>query len=121
MPLDSMITQASAHGGEAERRRISGVWPHRSNRSGGRLNAAVAECALRLKSLPAWGFAMTKEMLNRTASVDYVTAIDMEAWTQSMLMAGEDLKRFHGSFFGQASLVRAAGVRLRSICYGLRC
>jgi hypothetical protein len=35
---------------------------------------------------------MTKEMLNRTASVDYVTAIDMEAWTQSMLMAGEDLR-----------------------------
>ncbi len=62
------------------------------------LDAAVAEYTQRLKELAPWGLAMTKEMLNRGASSDYATAIEMEAFTQTMLMRGEDFREFHAGF-----------------------
>jgi enoyl-CoA hydratase/carnithine racemase len=65
------------------------------------LNAAVAEYVVRLKELAPWGLAMTKEMLNRAASIDYSTAIEMEAWTQTLLMKGEDFREFHAGFTGK--------------------
>jgi len=65
------------------------------------LDAAVAEYAARLKELAPWGLAMTKEMINRGASTDYSTAIETEAFTQTMLMTAEDFREFHAGFTGK--------------------
>ena len=65
------------------------------------LDAAVAEYTQRLQDLAPWGLAMTKEMLNRDASTDYSSAIEMEAFTQTMLMTGEDFREFHAGFSGK--------------------
>jgi len=65
------------------------------------LDATVAEYVARLKEAAPWGLAMTKEMLNRAASADYSSAIEMEAWTQTLLMTAEDFKEFHAGFTGK--------------------
>jgi enoyl-CoA hydratase/carnithine racemase len=65
------------------------------------LDAAVAEHISRLKGLAPWGLAMTKEMLNRAASTDYSSAIEMEAFTQTMLMTAQDFREFHAGFTGK--------------------
>ena len=65
------------------------------------LDAAVADYVSRFKELAPWGLAMTKEMLNRAASTDYSSAIEMEAWTQTLLMKAEDFREFHAGFTGK--------------------
>lgn len=65
------------------------------------LDEAVTEYVGRIKELAPWGLAMTKEMLNRGASLDYSSAIEMEAFTQTLLMTGEDFREFHAGFTGQ--------------------
>jgi enoyl-CoA hydratase/carnithine racemase len=65
------------------------------------LDSAVAEYAAKLKQLAPWGLAMTKEMLNRSGSADYSTGIQMEAFTQTMLMTAEDFREFHAGFTGK--------------------
>lgn len=65
------------------------------------LGAAVGEYVDKLKELAPWGLAMTKEMLNRAASSDYSSAIETEAFTQSLLMTAEDFKEFHAGFTGK--------------------
>ena len=62
------------------------------------LDAAVADYVKRLTELAPWGLAMTKEMVNRAASTDYSSAIEMEAFTQSLLMTAEDFREFHAGF-----------------------
>ncbi len=66
-----------------------------------RLDAAVDEYVAALKDLAPWGLAMTKEMLNRAASSDYSSAIEMEAFTQTLLMTAEDFREFHAGFSGK--------------------
>jgi enoyl-CoA hydratase/carnithine racemase len=61
----------------------------------------VADYVETLKQLAPWGLAMTKEMLNRAASSDYSSAIEMEAWTQTLLMKAEDFREFHAGFTGK--------------------
>lgn len=65
---------------------------------GNALEEAVGELAARLLQRAPWGVAMTKEMLNRSASMDYSSAIEMEAWTQSLLMTAGDFAEFHAGF-----------------------
>jgi enoyl-CoA hydratase/carnithine racemase len=65
------------------------------------LDTAVAEYAERLRELAPWGLATTKEMLNRAASMDYSSAIEMEAWTQTLLMTAADFREFHAGFIGK--------------------
>ena len=65
------------------------------------LDATVSDYVAQLKALAPWGLAMTKEMLNRAASLDYSTAIAMEAFTQSLLMTAEDFREFHAGFTGR--------------------
>lgn len=65
------------------------------------LDSAVAEYVAKLRELAPWGLAMTKEMLNRSGSADYSTGIQMEAFTQTMLMTAEDFKEFHAGFTGK--------------------
>jgi enoyl-CoA hydratase/carnithine racemase len=62
------------------------------------LDATVDGYVERLRGFSPWGLRMTKEMLNRSASVDYSTAVEMEAWTQSLLMTAEDFREFRESF-----------------------
>jgi len=54
----------------------------------------LAQLTAELKDRSARGLAMTKQILNRTASVDYATGLDMETWTQSLLMAGPEFTGF---------------------------
>ena len=65
------------------------------------LDAAVTDYVAGLMELAPWGLAMTKEMLNRTASTDYSSAIDMEAFTQTLLMTADDFREFHAGFTGK--------------------
>ena len=65
------------------------------------LDAAVEEYVTRLKELAPWGLAMTKEMVNRAASTDYSSAIEMEAFTQTLLMTAQDFREFHAGFTGK--------------------
>ena len=65
------------------------------------LDSAVAEYVAQLKAIAPWGLAMTKEVLNRSASLDYSTAIEMEAFTQSLLMTAGDFREFHAGFTGK--------------------
>ena len=65
------------------------------------LDSAVAEYAAQLQTQAPWGIAMTKEMLNRAASSDYSSAIEMEAFTQALVMTAEDFKEFHAGFTGK--------------------
>jgi enoyl-CoA hydratase/carnithine racemase len=62
------------------------------------LDSAVSELAESLQQRAPWGLAMTKEMLNRAASLDFSTAIEMEAWTQTLLMTAADFHEFHAGF-----------------------
>ena len=65
------------------------------------LDAAVTDYVTRLKELAPWGLAMTKEMVNRAASTDYSSAIEMEAFTQTLLMTAQDFREFHAGFSGK--------------------
>ena len=64
----------------------------------GELDEAVDTYVSRLVSLAPWGLAMTKEMLGRAASMDYSSAVEMEAWTQTLLMTADDFRAFHEAF-----------------------
>ncbi|MGH7918701.1 MAG: enoyl-CoA hydratase-related protein [Candidatus Dormibacteraceae bacterium] len=59
------------------------------------LDAAVSEIVGALLQRGPWGLAMTKEVLNRGASMDLGSGVEMEAWTQSLLMSGEDFRAFY--------------------------
>jgi enoyl-CoA hydratase/carnithine racemase len=62
------------------------------------LDQAVADLATELLERAPWGLGVTKEMLNRGAAMDLSSGLEMEAWTQSLLMAAADFKEFHTSF-----------------------
>jgi len=92
---------ASAGERSQVRRRPSGAWPP-GVVPDDQLDAVVTEYAGRLKELAPWGLAMTKEMLNRAASSDYSSAIEMDAFTQTLLMTADDFREFHAGFTGEA-------------------
>ncbi len=62
------------------------------------LGDEVARYVQKTKAAAPWGIAMTKEMLNRAAAMDYSSAIEMEAWTQTLLMTARDFAEFHAGF-----------------------
>lgn len=64
----------------------------------GELDSTVADYVARIKEAAPWGVAMTKEMLNRAAAMDYSSAIEMEAWTQTLMMTAHDFREFHAGF-----------------------
>jgi enoyl-CoA hydratase/carnithine racemase len=65
------------------------------------LDLTVHSLVEKLVQVAPWGLAMTKEMLNRAASLDYSSAIEMEAWTQTVMMTGQDFREFHAGFTGK--------------------
>jgi adhesin HecA-like repeat protein len=58
------------------------------------LESCLAQLTAELKDRSARGLAMTKQILNRTASVDQTTGLEMETWTQSLLLAGPEFTEF---------------------------
>lgn len=62
------------------------------------LGASVDDLVVRLHRLTPWGLAMTKDMINRAATTDYSSAIEMEAYTQTLLMSTDDFAEFYASF-----------------------
>ncbi len=65
------------------------------------VNGVAAGAGAVLTDRAPWGLAMTKEMVNRAASTDYASAIEMEAFTQTLLMTAEDFREFHAGFTGK--------------------
>ena len=62
------------------------------------LDRTVDALARTLLTRAPWGLALTKDVLNRSAAMDYSAAIELEAWTQTLLMTGDDFREFHRSF-----------------------
>jgi enoyl-CoA hydratase/carnithine racemase len=62
------------------------------------LDATVRDYVTRLSRLAPWGLGMTKQMMNRAATMDYSSAIEMEAWTQTLLMRSADFAEFRAAF-----------------------
>jgi len=65
------------------------------------LDAEVATLAAELLERAPWGLQMTKELLNRAASMDLSSAVEMEAWTQTLLMTAGDFREFHAGFLAK--------------------
>jgi enoyl-CoA hydratase/carnithine racemase len=58
----------------------------------------AAGIARRLASGPAWAYGSTKSLLTRELDMDLAASIELEAWTQALLMTGEDHHRFYEAF-----------------------
>lgn len=63
-----------------------------------RLIGEAAGLARRLASGPAWAYGSTKSLLTRELDMDLSASIELEAWTQALLMTGEDHHRFYEAF-----------------------
>ncbi len=65
------------------------------------LDPAVRQLTAALLERGRWGLAMTKEVLTRGASADFASAVEMEAWTQTLLMSAQDFRAYHAGFTGR--------------------
>lgn len=63
-----------------------------------RLIEEATGLARRLASGPAWAYGSTKSLLTRELDMDLSASIELEAWTQALLMTGEDHHRFYEAF-----------------------
>lgn len=67
----------------------------------GRLAAETAELAGRLASGPTLAFGATKILLSRELDMDLGSSIELEAFTQALLMTTEDHAEFYRAFTGK--------------------
>lgn len=58
------------------------------------IDSATNEMVASLLQRPGWGLSATKQVLNRATSIDYSTALDLETWSQAMLMTAPDFSEF---------------------------
>ena len=58
----------------------------------------VAVLARKLATGPTWAIGSTKSLLARELDMDLAASIELEAWTQALLMTGEDHHRFYEAF-----------------------
>lgn len=65
------------------------------------LATATAAMARKLSQGPAFGLAMTKEMINREASMDFLTALEAEAQAQTLCMIHPDFREAYDAFVGK--------------------
>lgn len=65
------------------------------------LPAVTAELAHRLAAGPSMAYAATKVLLSREQDMDLASAIEMEAFTQALLMTTEDHAEFYRAFTGK--------------------
>ena len=63
-----------------------------------RLIEETSGLARRLASGPVWAYGATKSLLTRELDMDLSASIELEAWTQALLMTGEDHHRFYDAF-----------------------
>lgn len=62
------------------------------------LGSATADLAQRLAEGPALAYGVTKVLLSRELDMDLGSAIEMEAFTQALMMSTEDHREFFESF-----------------------
>jgi enoyl-CoA hydratase/carnithine racemase len=62
------------------------------------LNAATDEVATLLARGPAWAQGATKSLLTRELDMGLSASIELEAWTQALLMTGSDHREFYQAF-----------------------
>jgi enoyl-CoA hydratase/carnithine racemase len=65
------------------------------------LPAATAEMAKRLATGPTMAYGATKILLGRELDMDLSSSIELEAFTQALLMTTEDHAEFHRAFTGK--------------------
>lgn len=65
------------------------------------LEGATAELASRLAEGPALAYGATKLLLSRELDLDLGSAIELEAFTQALLMTSEDHAEFYEAFTGK--------------------
>ena len=58
----------------------------------------ASSLARRLASGPSWAYGSTKSLLTRELDMDLAASIELEAWTQALLMTGDDHHRFYEAF-----------------------
>ena len=58
----------------------------------------ASNLARRLATGPTWAIGSTKSLLSRELDMDLAASIELEAWTQALLMTGEDHQRFYEAF-----------------------
>ena len=58
----------------------------------------ASELARKLADGPTWAIGSTKSLLTRELDMDLAASIELEAWTQALLMTGEDHHRFYEAF-----------------------
>lgn len=64
----------------------------------GELHAAATEWARRLADGPAFAHGATKSLLTREQDMALGSAIELEAWTQALLMRADDHREFYDAF-----------------------
>jgi enoyl-CoA hydratase/carnithine racemase len=62
------------------------------------LGTELDEVARRLSSGPAWALGATKALLSRELDMSLAASIELEAWTQALLMKGDDHHEFYRAF-----------------------
>jgi enoyl-CoA hydratase/carnithine racemase len=62
------------------------------------LDGAVAALARRLATGPSHAYAQTKALLTREQDMGLSAALELEAFTQALLMTGQDYAEFHAAF-----------------------
>ncbi len=58
----------------------------------------ASSLARRLATGPTWAIGSTKSLLARELDMDLAASIELEAWTQALLMTGEDHRLFYEAF-----------------------
>jgi enoyl-CoA hydratase/carnithine racemase len=62
------------------------------------LSREVNGLARRLATGPAWAMGATKSLLTRELDMDLGSSVELEAWTQALLMTGADHREFYRAF-----------------------
>lgn len=68
-----------------------------------RLHEETSELARRLADGPTMAYAATKILVGRELDMDLASAIELEAFTQALLMTSEDHAEFYQAFTGKRS------------------
>ena len=62
------------------------------------LGKELESVSSRLGAGPAWALGATKSLLSRELDMSLASAIELEAWTQALLMKSDDHREFYQSF-----------------------
>jgi enoyl-CoA hydratase/carnithine racemase len=88
-------------GEKIDAERASGIGLATAVVDDGALIDEVTSLAQRLASGPAFAYAGTKTLLSRELDMDLASAVELEAYTQALLMTSEDHAEFYEAFVGK--------------------